>query len=90
MVLPSTDTPLYSHPLPAIEQRLKEQGCEQNPDDPHCWLIERPSWKAEICLEIEELAVRYINALEGNRDINRSFKYSLSREDIEAAIFSGP
>lgn len=90
MVLPSTDTPLYSHPLPAIEQWLREQGCEQNPDDPHCWLIERPGWKAEICLEIEELAVRYINALEGNRDINRSFKYSLSREDVEAAIFSGP
>jgi hypothetical protein len=90
MVLPSTDTPLYSHSLPAIEQWLRDQGCEQSSDDPHCWLIERLNWKAEICLEIEELAVRYINALEGNRDINRSFKYSLNREDVEAAVFSGP
>jgi hypothetical protein len=90
MVLPSTDTPLYNHPLPTIEQWLQEQGCEQDSDNPHCWYVERPTWKAEICLEIEELTVRYINALEGNRDINRSFKYSLSREDVEAAVFSGP
>ncbi len=90
MVLPKTDTPLYNHSLPKIEAWLQKQGCEQNRDYPHCWLVERLDWKAEICLETEELTVRYINAVEGNRDVQRSFKYSLSRQDIEAAIFSGP
>nr|MDJ0796018.1 DUF3143 domain-containing protein [Calothrix sp. MO_167.B12] len=30
MTLPSPDTPLYSHPLPEIEQWLREQGCQQD------------------------------------------------------------
>ncbi|HBL11438.1 MAG TPA: DUF3143 domain-containing protein [Cyanobacteria bacterium UBA11162] len=90
MVLPPRNTPLYNHPLPEIEQWLQAQGCKQDRNDLHCWYIERPSWKAELRLEVEELTVRYINAAEGNRDILRSFKYSLSREDVEAAIFSGP
>lgn len=90
MVFPSADTPLYNHPLHVIEQWLKAQGCEQDRHDLHCWHVERSAWKAELCLEIEELAVRYIAAGEAGRDIRRSFKYSLSREDIEAAVFSGP
>jgi hypothetical protein len=90
MALPSADTPLYNHPLPEIEKWLKAQGCEQDRDDLHCWHVERLNWKAELCLEIEELTVRYLNAGEGGRDIQRSFKYSLSREDVEAAVFSGP
>jgi hypothetical protein len=90
MVLPSADTPLYNHPLHEIEQWLQAQGCEQDPDDLHCWRVERPGWKAELYLEVEELTVRYLEAGEGRRDIQRSFKYSLSREDIEAAVFSGP
>jgi hypothetical protein len=90
MALPLADTPLYNHPLPEIEQWLKAQGCEQDRNDLHCWHVERGSWKAELCLEIEELTVRYLNAGEGGRDIQRSFKYSLSRKDIEAAIFCGP
>jgi hypothetical protein len=90
MALPSADTPLYNHPLPEIEQWLRAQGCEQDRDDLHCWHVERAAWKAELCLEVEELTVRYLSAGEGGRDILRSFKYSLSRNDVEAAVFSGP
>lgn len=90
MVLPSPDTPLYNHPLPEIENWLRAQGCEQDSQELNYWYIERPNWTAELSLEVEELSVRYIKAIEGQRDIVRSFKYSLSREDIEAAVFSGP
>lgn len=90
MVLPSPDTPLYNHPLPEIESWLVGMGCEQDRTHLHCWQVERDLWKAEVCLEVEELSVRYINAAEGTKDIKRSFKYSLSRWDIEAAVFSGP
>ena len=90
MTLPSAKTPLYNHPLNEIEQWLQGQGCEQDRNDLHCWHVERSAWKAELCLEVEELTVRYLDAGEGGRDIVRSFKYSLSREDIEAAVFSGP
>jgi hypothetical protein len=90
MKLPLADTPLYNHPLPVIEQWLGDRGCQQDPNNLHCWYIEQPNWKAEISLEIEELTVRYLEAGEDNQDINRSFKYSLSRQDIEDAVFSGP
>jgi hypothetical protein len=90
MTLPSADTPLYNHPLHEIEQWLKSQGCEQDKDDLHCWHVERPTWKADLYLEIEELTVRYLGAGEGGRALQRSFKYSLSREDIQSAVFSGP
>ena len=90
MTIPSAETPLYNHPLHEIEQWLKAQGREQDRDDLHCWHVERPSWKADLCLEVEELTVRYLAAGEGGRDIQRSCKYSLSRRDIEAAVFSGP
>jgi hypothetical protein len=51
-------------------------------------MIERPQWQAELCLEVDQLTVRYFN-VEG-RDLLRSFKYSLSRQDIEDAVFAGP
>lgn len=89
-MLPSADTPLYNHPLPEIEEWLRSQGCEQDRNELHCWYLERGTWKAELCLDVEELSVRYMNATEEGRDIVRSFKYSLSREDIDAAVFSGP
>lgn len=88
--LPQADTPLYNHTLPVIEYWLITQGCQQDKENLHCWYIEKSDWKAEICLETEELTVRYISAGEQNQDINRSFKYSLSRDDIESAVFSGP
>lgn len=90
MTLPEPDTPLYNHPLPTIEQWLTDLGCEQDSDNLHCWYVEKPTWKAEIHLEIEELTVRYLGAGEQEQDLIRSFKYSLSRQDIESAVFSGP
>lgn len=90
MSLPSADTPLYNHPLPEIEQWLIELGCQQDRNQLNCWHVEKPTWKAEICLDIEELIVSYMPTDESGRDIQRAFKYSLSRQDIEDAVFSGP
>jgi hypothetical protein len=90
MELPNADTPLYSHPLPKIEQWLQNLGCEQDRENLHCWYVQRPQWQAEICLELEELTVSYFNTEAKAKDFNRSFKYSLSRQDIESAVFSGP
>ena len=86
----SADTPLYNHPLPEIENWLRELGCEQDPENLNCWLIKRSNWEAEVCLEIEEIIVRYLGTMRGGGDLVRSFKYSLSRQDIQDAIFSGP
>lgn len=90
MALPSADTPLYSHPLPEIEQWLQNHGCKQDREQLHCWHIERAHWKAEICLDIDQLTIRYFQAGADGQDVQRSFKYSLSRQDIENAVFSGP
>ena len=90
MELPQADTPLYNHTLPLIEYWLTTQGCKQDKENLHCWYVEKSDWKAEICLETEELTVRYLLEEEPNREINRAFKYSLSRDDVESAVFSGP
>jgi Protein of unknown function (DUF3143) len=105
MTLLPIDTPLYNHPLPEIEQWLISMGCEQDDHELHCWRIIKPDWHAELCLDIEELTVRYhvINhisssdnspqttpASSSDRSIYRTFKYSLSRQDIENAVFAGP
>jgi hypothetical protein len=90
MALPSSDTPLYNHPLPDIEQWLTQLGCEQDREQLHCWRVEETNWRAELYLEVEELTVTYLRAGESGRDIQRSFKYSLSRQDVEDAVFSGP
>lgn len=90
MDFPSADTPLYNHPLPVIEEWLKNLGCQQDSEQLHCWSIQAPDWQAEITLEVEEITVSYLNAGEGNRDLTRSFPYSLKRGDVEAAVFSGP
>ena len=90
MTLPSPETPLYNHPLPEIEQWLASQGCKQNRQQLNYWRVEKPTWEAELCLDVEQLTVRYFKADADGKDIQRSFKYSLSRKDIEEAIFSGP
>lgn len=90
MALPSSDTPLYNHPLPEIESWLRSKGCQQDEVDLHCWHIKNADWEAELCLEIDSLTVRYIGAGEGGRDIQRSFKYSLSRKDLDEVVFAGP
>lgn len=90
MALLPAETPLYNHPLPDIEDWLRSQGCQQDPNQLHCWHLQQASWEAELILDIDQLTVRYINAGEDGQDIQRSFKYSLSRSDVEAAVFSGP
>jgi hypothetical protein len=90
MNLPEAETPLYNHTLPTIEDWLRSQGCHQDQKNLHCWYIEKFDWKAEISLDTEELTVRYFDAQPESRNVRRSFKYSLSRQDIEAAVFSGP
>jgi Protein of unknown function (DUF3143) len=96
-LLPTDNTPLYNHPLPEIEQWLMSMGCEQDDSELHCWYINKPDWRAELCLDIEELTVRYHApsgaspaAISGSNSIYRTFKYSLSRQDIENAVFAGP
>ncbi|MGF1512280.1 MAG: DUF3143 domain-containing protein [Elainellaceae cyanobacterium] len=90
MPLPTADTPLYNHPLPDIEQWLLAQGCEQSSEKRHCWHVERDAWRAELVLDTDSLTVRYLAAKDGGEDVQRSFKYSLSRQDLEEAVFAGP
>lgn len=90
MSLPSADTPLYNHPLPNIEQWLRNQGCQQDREQLHCWRVQQSNWEAELCLDVDQLTVRYFPTKEVGQEIQRSFKYSLSRQDIEQAIFAGP
>jgi hypothetical protein len=94
MTLLPTDTPLYNHPLPEIERWLISMGCEQNDSELHCWQINRVDWRAELSLEVEELTVRYhsstVTSSSSEASIYRTFKYSLSRQDIENAVFAGP
>lgn len=90
MTLPSPETPLYNHTLPVIESWLQSQGCKQDRNNLNQWYVERPAWKAEILMDVEDVRVRYINAISGNKDVHRLFPYSLSRKDIEDAIFIGP
>lgn len=90
MSLPSADTPLYNHPLPDIEDWLRSHGGEQDSKELHYWHIENPNWTADLWLDVDQITVRYIGAATNGQDIQRSFKYSLSRRDLEAAIFGGP
>lgn len=84
------DTPLYNHPLPQIEEWLRQRGCLQDDTELHCWHLSHPNWQADIWLDIEQITVSYLKAGDSGQDIQRSFKYSLSRKDIEEAVFSGP
>ncbi|MGY6529707.1 MAG: DUF3143 domain-containing protein [Cyanobacterium sp.] len=86
----SPTSPLYSHPLPAIEDWLKSMGCEQNSQKLNHWYLSKDHWKAEIILETEDININYLQAGADGTDIKRAFRYSLSRQDIEDAIFSGP
>lgn len=90
MLPTSPETPLYNHALPQIEQWLRDQGCQQDEKQLHCWRVQRSNWQAEIWLDIDQIIVRYVQSGEGGQDIQRAFKYSLSRDDIERAVFSGP
>lgn len=90
MALPPAETPLYNHPLPDIEQWLASKGCQQDRDNLHCWRVQQPNWNAEIIMEVDSIAVRYLQSGEKGEDLQRAFKYSLSRQDLDEAIFAGP
>lgn len=90
MVMPSADTPLYNHPLPDIEQWLRDQGCRQDADCLHEWHVDKTAWQADIVLDVDSIVVRYLEAPPAGDEVQRIFKYSLSRQDLEEAIFSGP
>ncbi|KMM17296.1 DUF3143 domain-containing protein [Synechococcus sp. GFB01] len=85
--LPSARTPLYNHPLPALEHWLRGLGAVQQPENLCIWDLRGPSWTAEIELEIEELRVSWHQQ---GRTVARHFPYGLSRADAEAAILAGP
>lgn len=90
MALPSADTPLYNHTLPDIELWLKQQGCQQDVSELNRWEIDKASWQADLILETDSMVVRYVGAGSSGEDLQRGFKYSLSRQDLEDAIFAGP
>ena len=82
------NTPLYSHPLPEIESWLTDQGCQRDPENISQWTFAHPDWTAKLLLDVDSIVVRYLSASGGA--VQRSFKYSLSRSDLEKVIFSGP
>lgn len=86
--MPPANTPLYNHPLPDIETWLADQGCLRDSDNISRWRLSRPDWSAELLLDIDSIVVDYTEP--SGRKIQRSFKYSLSRQDLEEVIFSGP
>jgi hypothetical protein len=88
--LPNPATPLYNHTLPHIEQWLTNNGCERDTETLHVWHVSYPAWVADIFLDIEELTVIYKTLDNSTDETRRTFKYSLSRQDIESAVFSGP
>jgi len=85
--LPSELTPLYNHPLPALEDWLRQLGGRQSRENVAQWDLHRPQWSARIEMEVEELRVSWHQ--EG-RTTARQFPYGLSRADVEAAILAGP
>jgi hypothetical protein len=88
--LPVPETPLYNHTLPDIEQWLRQSGCERDVEQLHLWHLNTATWSAEIRLDIEELSILYQGITDPSLNVRRTFKYSLSRQDVEAAIFAGP
>jgi len=85
--LPSPQAPLYSHPLPALEQWLMDLGAVQKGPHSCLWDMELANWSAQIELEVEELSVRWRT---GEAPVERHFPYGFSRADVEAAILAGP
>ena len=86
--IPSANTPLYHHPLPAIEAWLKHVGCQQDEANPGLWYLKQPQWQAEVELEVEDIEVRWTAS--SGTTVHRSFPYGLSRLDVERAIMAGP
>ncbi len=88
--LPAAETPLYNHSLLAIEVWLAQQGCHQDEENRNCWRVTRETWSADLELDVEQIVVAYQHQSGDRPHIQRSFPYSLSRRDLEDAIFAGP
>lgn len=86
--MPPASTPLYSHPLPEIESWLTNLGAERDSDDISQWRFSSTGWTAELRLDVDSIVVYYASS--SGKAVQRSFKYSLSRGDLEKVIFSGP
>jgi hypothetical protein len=86
--LPPATTALYNHPLPHLEAWLISLGCRQDDRQLNRWTVMRSPWQAELLLDTDQVIVRYVGS--GVENVVRSFKYSLSRQDVEEAIFAGP
>ncbi|MBM5821146.1 MAG: DUF3143 domain-containing protein [Cyanobacteria bacterium K_Offshore_surface_m2_011] len=85
--LPPAPTPLYNHPLPALEDWLRQLGASQSRSNVAHWDLHRPEWSARIEMEVEEL---WVSWHQEGRTTARQFPYGLSRADVEAAILAGP
>ena len=85
--LPSSQTPLYHHPLPQLEAWLEILGAHQRSSHSCQWDLHQPQWSALLELEVEELKVSWLQ--DGHQTV-RHFPYGLSRADVEAAILAGP
>ena len=86
--LPTDRTPLNQHSLMALEQWLRNLGAEPAPDAPSRWLLNTPTWSAELVLEQEDLRVTWFQTDDETRQC--CLPYGLSRADVEAAIQAGP
>ncbi len=86
--MPPANTPLYTHPLPDIEAWLTGLGGDRNPQNISEWSFSHPDWSAKLWLDVDSIVVRYVS--HDSKVVQRSFKYSLSRSDLEEVIFSGP
>jgi len=86
-LLPPERTPLYHHPLPALEEWLRQLGAVQVGSHGTGWDLHHGGWSARITLDIEDLVVVW-QGEEGERQ--RRFAYGLTRADVEAAILAGP
>jgi hypothetical protein len=85
--LPPPQAPLYNHPLPALEQWLRDLGAVQQGPHSCLWDLRLGGGKAQIELEVEELSIRWQS---GDTPVERHFPYGFSRADVEAAILAGP
>ena len=92
--LPPAQTPLYNHPLTAIEAWLAVLGAVQQPGRPCFWRLRHGGWSADLELGVEEVTVVWQpgSASDGSATASarRQFPYGLSRADVEAAILAGP
>ena len=54
MMLPPEETPLYNHPLPALEEWLQGLGARQEAPHSPCWELRREQWSARVELAVED------------------------------------